>query len=388
MPTPEQSAQTDSALRSILRDIRTLSDDSINTHTPIPNALPSITQAFGAMPPAPARPSGALRSQAEFFMGGVVPVEPKTPADECGICPDALSSDVVEIVACGHQFHLRCVLGWFQSGAAASNTCPYDRVKLYENPSSNSNTFNDFLGPSRVPRATRLGDFADLDNDFFARGNAYWSSLVPPPPTVTAYGVDTRPSGAGASRRRHFARSLDRANRDPGEDNPFAQPGRSRSASPPSDADVGTAFGFPYLRSSAVPQGFTARRNALVPPSSPSESTVAGVPDLSHRSETMLQSGDEVDLPGAAPFQENDIAPDNLSLRGTRPEATNMYFDPQRPHASPTLDLASLVPESGDWLSDPRISGPLQMLQCQIQATRIAAGIVEMTEDEVWGTQT
>jgi hypothetical protein len=69
-----------------------------------------------------------LRSQAEFFLGGVVPVD--VQPDECSICTDTLDSDVVKIL--GHMFHLGCVLSWFKANTACRGTCPNCRCELYE----------------------------------------------------------------------------------------------------------------------------------------------------------------------------------------------------------------------------------------------------------------
>jgi hypothetical protein len=273
-------------------------------------------------------------------------------------------------VACGHQFHLRCVLEWFQSGAAASNTCPYDRVVLYRHPTSSSNTgvdaFNEFLGRSSVPRATRLGDFADLDDDLYTRG--FWPSFLPPPSTGT---TDSRLYGSRAGTRRVSARNIYSDNHDQDEDtygNPFALPHSSPSASPPSDLDVDAAFGLPPSRPSVALQGFVPRRNALVTPSLPRESTVARELHAPQQQiQAMHQPGDEGDLPGAT----SDSQPDNLPLGSTRPE-TNVYSDLLHPRAFPRHDSASLVPGPQDALLGPRIREHIQMQQAQNLATLAA----------------
>ncbi|KAH7092056.1 hypothetical protein FB567DRAFT_545250 [Paraphoma chrysanthemicola] len=74
--------------------------------------------------------STMLRSQAEFFMGGIIPVA--SQPGNCTICCDPLDTDVVSTVVCQHSFHLTCVLDWFQSSAPQRGSCPNCRQELYE----------------------------------------------------------------------------------------------------------------------------------------------------------------------------------------------------------------------------------------------------------------
>jgi hypothetical protein len=70
-----------------------------------------------------------LRSREEFFLGGAVPV-PAQP-DNGTICNEPLEIDVIKILACGHTFHLVCVLAWFQSSSARHGSCPNCRRQLF-----------------------------------------------------------------------------------------------------------------------------------------------------------------------------------------------------------------------------------------------------------------
>lgn len=82
----------------------------------------------------------SLRSQGEFFMAGVIPVDtvatPLPKDTDCSVCLEHLSEDVVKITACGHIFHTVCVLGWFDRSAprdgTKKGTCPNCRTELYE----------------------------------------------------------------------------------------------------------------------------------------------------------------------------------------------------------------------------------------------------------------
>jgi hypothetical protein len=87
----------------------------------MPSAQPSIANSNNNMP--------TLRSQAEFFMGGVVPIH--SHPSNCPICLEPQTADVILITACGHAFHLVCVLTWFQSRFARHRSCPTCRRELY-----------------------------------------------------------------------------------------------------------------------------------------------------------------------------------------------------------------------------------------------------------------
>ncbi|KAF2822297.1 hypothetical protein CC86DRAFT_425925 [Ophiobolus disseminans] len=75
-------------------------------------------------------PTAALRSQAEFFMSGVVPVGAQL--GDCSVCTESLNSDVVTILACNHSFHMTCILQWFQSDPVRRGSCPNCRRELFE----------------------------------------------------------------------------------------------------------------------------------------------------------------------------------------------------------------------------------------------------------------
>jgi hypothetical protein len=74
--------------------------------------------------------TSVLRSQAEFFLGGTVPVAAQP--DNCSICTEPQDTDVIKILACGHTFHLLCVLEWFKSNSARRGSCPNCRCELHE----------------------------------------------------------------------------------------------------------------------------------------------------------------------------------------------------------------------------------------------------------------
>jgi hypothetical protein len=96
---------------------------------------------------APTQPSDqqasnmpSLRSQPEFYMTAVTPVDTTTetlPDDaECTICLEPLVEDVVKFHACGHMFHTMCVLSWFDQSAPREGkkrgTCPNCRHEFCE----------------------------------------------------------------------------------------------------------------------------------------------------------------------------------------------------------------------------------------------------------------
>jgi hypothetical protein len=78
-----------------------------------------------------------LRSQGEFYMVGVTPVTTDPSLDEeCTICMETLTTDVVKMTACNHHFHTVCILAWFESSAPRSGkkkgNCPNCRHEFYE----------------------------------------------------------------------------------------------------------------------------------------------------------------------------------------------------------------------------------------------------------------
>jgi hypothetical protein len=77
-----------------------------------------------------AEESSALRSQLEFFLGGVIPVD--SHDDDCTICLDTLDTDVCKVLRCGHCFHITCIIPWFTSDGARRGSCPACRRELYE----------------------------------------------------------------------------------------------------------------------------------------------------------------------------------------------------------------------------------------------------------------
>ncbi|KAF9692884.1 hypothetical protein EKO04_009223 [Ascochyta lentis] len=117
------------------------SDSSIATTMPLPvdiSHLPptSLTETMVSPPTttltntAPAT-TLTLRSKAEFFMTGVIPV-PAQPDATCSTCLEPLIEDVVEMVKCGHTFHCACILPWFQGTAQRRCTCPNCRTELFK----------------------------------------------------------------------------------------------------------------------------------------------------------------------------------------------------------------------------------------------------------------
>jgi hypothetical protein len=71
-----------------------------------------------------------LRSQDEFFTGGMIPVDAQPSA--YSICTEILDTGVVKIIICGHCYNLVCVQAWFHSHAARRGSCPNYRRELYE----------------------------------------------------------------------------------------------------------------------------------------------------------------------------------------------------------------------------------------------------------------
>jgi hypothetical protein len=82
----------------------------------------------------------SLRSQPEFYMTAVTPVDttagPLPDNAECTICLEPLEEDVVKFHACGHMFHTVCVISWFDQSTPRPGkkrgTCPNYRHELYE----------------------------------------------------------------------------------------------------------------------------------------------------------------------------------------------------------------------------------------------------------------
>lgn len=124
-----------------------------------PHAYPTTSNTSAAMQrsgsgfptAAPPGTSPVLRSQMEFYMTGVSPVDCTSlaaiPTEDCTICLELLTEDVIRLHACNHMFHTLCIIGWFDDSAPRSGrrrgTCPNCRCELYEpdNP------------PRTVPRA-------------------------------------------------------------------------------------------------------------------------------------------------------------------------------------------------------------------------------------------
>jgi hypothetical protein len=89
------------------------------------------------VPSPPTAPTTNLRSQGEFYMTGVTPISSDSTADEeCTICLEKLTNDVVKMEACDHHFHAMCILAWFERSAPRSGKkkgrCPNCRHELYE----------------------------------------------------------------------------------------------------------------------------------------------------------------------------------------------------------------------------------------------------------------
>jgi hypothetical protein len=77
-----------------------------------------------------AEESSALRSQLEFFLGGVIPVDAQD--DNCTVCLETLDSDVIKVLRCSHCFHITCIIPWFTSDGARRGSCPACRRELYK----------------------------------------------------------------------------------------------------------------------------------------------------------------------------------------------------------------------------------------------------------------
>ncbi|KAF1945936.1 hypothetical protein EJ02DRAFT_419024 [Clathrospora elynae] len=97
-------------------------------------------QAQASLLDQPTSNMPSLRSQGEFYMTAVTPVdttsEPLPDDAECTICLEPLIEDVVRFHACRHMFHTVCVLSWFDESAPRNGrqrgTCPNCRHELYE----------------------------------------------------------------------------------------------------------------------------------------------------------------------------------------------------------------------------------------------------------------
>jgi hypothetical protein len=97
----------------------------------------SKTESAAAVP--------TLRSQAEFFMTGIAPIDP-TPGEQCAICWGERDRDVLKILACKHAFHCNCILPWFHEdnvGKGSNTKCPTCRIKLYQDTPSMSDVLSD-----------------------------------------------------------------------------------------------------------------------------------------------------------------------------------------------------------------------------------------------------
>lgn len=150
MPT---RAEIEAAVDSALRDARTRIMTELASSPTF-----DVGEAPSTPFPAPSSAPANLRSQAEFFMGGVMVVSAQSGA--CSICYEDKNSDVVKILACGHVYHLTCVLVWFQSNSARRGSCPICRQKLFE--------------PSPLPVAVPAGFNAQPSVDALpARRGAY-----------------------------------------------------------------------------------------------------------------------------------------------------------------------------------------------------------------------
>jgi hypothetical protein len=120
-------------LRS-LKSARTLTK-TITFRDLFPNM--SKTESAAAVP--------TLRSQAEFFMTGIAPID-STPGEQCTICWGELDQDVLKILSCKHAFHCNCILPWFHEdnvGGGSNTKCPTCRTKLYQDTPSLSKILSD-----------------------------------------------------------------------------------------------------------------------------------------------------------------------------------------------------------------------------------------------------
>jgi hypothetical protein len=71
-----------------------------------------------------------LRSQPEFLMTDILPV-PSNADTDCAICIEALTTDVVKLIECGHVFHYAWILRWLQGYRVGNRRCPMCRAVLF-----------------------------------------------------------------------------------------------------------------------------------------------------------------------------------------------------------------------------------------------------------------
>lgn len=118
-------------------------------------------------------------------MGGVIPIH--APDGSCSICTESLKDDVVHIVACGHSFHLMCVLAWFQSNAVRRGSCPDCRKELYEPDPIAVRVVPNVMNsrppplPGNVPSSGRWAPVPNLVDVLPNLGSTTPPSRIPPP---------------------------------------------------------------------------------------------------------------------------------------------------------------------------------------------------------------
>ncbi|EAT81928.1 hypothetical protein HBI56_083280 [Parastagonospora nodorum] len=95
---------------------------------PLAHSSPSAQALSLVQPPPPSM--ATLRSQPEFLMTGIIPV-PSNSDTDCAICTEALTTDVVKFIKCGHVFHCACILRWLQGYGMGNRRCPMCRAVLF-----------------------------------------------------------------------------------------------------------------------------------------------------------------------------------------------------------------------------------------------------------------
>ena len=128
--TPPATARSNLEIRGLLNipieswpPFPSVYSTHVTVEVPVTPSNVAFTTAMATIP--------GLRSQAEFFMTGVLP-DPSQPEVACSTCLEPLTDDMVKMVKRGHMFHFACVLQWFQSRSSRRGACPNCRTELFE----------------------------------------------------------------------------------------------------------------------------------------------------------------------------------------------------------------------------------------------------------------
>jgi hypothetical protein len=93
-------------------------------------------------------PQPPVPTRTEFLQTGMTIRRP--PRDvQCSICLENLDPYtyiVVQIELCGHFFHRRCIMPWFEV-QVSNNTCPNCRTCLFQAPAVRLDAINPFIPP-------------------------------------------------------------------------------------------------------------------------------------------------------------------------------------------------------------------------------------------------